>query len=260
MYEQWVIEAEKLLKEGKTFTEIGKLLKKNRQTVSKHLKAKAQGIAIINHNDMNKNMNHRIFQTIDTEEKAYWLGMMYADGYIETRGNAISLALKEEDLYHIESFKKFLGVNNKIQKKVKDNTYVSYNLSFKSKQVKDDLIANGCFENKSKILQFPTEDIVPQHLIHHFIRGYVDGDGCITTSNNGKQVSVEILGSENFLNGLIEINLFNRNHLYSFKHSDIKRVSYSGEKAMMVLNYLYEDATIYLKRKAQRYRKWLLPS
>ena len=49
-----------------------------------------------------------------------------------------------------------------------------------SEKTVNDLIDKGCFRNKTKILKFPTEDQVPKHLIHHFIRGYIDGDGSIS--------------------------------------------------------------------------------
>lgn len=257
MFEQWVIEAEKMYDRGMTYTAIGKELNKNRQIVAKHLKAKKEGRAIVNHNKMNENMHHSIFETIDTEEKAYWLGLLYADGYIPNNRAGLSLSLKEEDLYHVERFKRFLNAPNKIQKKVKDKKYVSYSLNIRSQIMKDCLKKQGCFENKSKVLKFPTEEQVPKHLIRHFIRGYFDGDGCITTSNNGAGVSVEILGSEDFLLQLITLDLFHRNKLYAFKHSDIKRVSYSGERAMSILNYLYKDATIYLHRKHDKYNQWI---
>lgn len=257
MFEEWVIEAEKMYDNGMSYTAIGKELNKNRQIVSKHIKAKKENKPIVNHNLLNSKMYHDIFEIIDTEEKAYWLGLLYADGNVSYDRTSIALRLKEEDLYHIESFKKFLNASNKIHRKIKDNKYISYELAFRSKKMRNSLIDKGCFPRKSEILKFPTEKQVPKHLIHHFIRGYFDGDGCITTSNNGTGVSVEILGCKDFLSDLIQLDLFKRNKLYSFKHSDVKRVSYSGAKAINILNYIYKDATIYLHRKHDRYNQWL---
>ena len=255
MLENWVIEAEKLYKEGYSYTSIGKILNKNRQTISKHIKAIEKGEEIFNPNKLNSNMNINAFENIDTEEKAYWLGFMYADGYVSKKRNEVSFSIKE--LYHIERFKRFLNINNKIQKKIKDNKFVIYSISFRLKKIKEDLINNGCVPNKSKILVFPNEYQVPRNLLNHFIRGYIDGDGCITTSNNGKGISLEILGSKEFLLGLTKIDLFKINKLYSFNHSDIKRVSYSGSKAMNALKYIYNNATIYLERKYERYQKFM---
>lgn len=257
MFEQWVIEAEKMYDKGMTYTAIGKELNKNRQVVAKHIKAKKENRPIINHNLLNEKMNHDIFENIDTPEKAYWLGLLYADGDISESRTSIALSLKEEDLYHVEAFKSFLNASNKIYKKVKDKKYVSYQLSFRSKKMREDLIKQGCFPKKSHILKMPTEEQVPSNLLSHFLRGYFDGDGCITTSNNGTGVSVEILGCKSFLSDVIQLDLFHRNKLYTFKHTEVNRISYSGQRAMAILNYLYTDATVYLYRKYDRYNQWI---
>lgn len=51
--------------------------------------------------------------------------------------------------------------------------------SLRSQKTVDDLKQLGCIERKSLILKFPTEEQVPFDLLHHFIRGYFDGDGSI---------------------------------------------------------------------------------
>src|SRR5271166_7037406 len=63
----------------------------------------------------NTQLNHSIFETIDSEEKAYWLGFLLADGSIQVRKNVqkiVKLALAIEDKEHLEKFKKF--VNSKL--------------------------------------------------------------------------------------------------------------------------------------------------
>ena len=47
----------------------------------------------------------RYFDKINTEEKAYWLGFLYADGSISSKEDKIELGLAEKDLHHIEKFK-----------------------------------------------------------------------------------------------------------------------------------------------------------
>ena len=60
-----------------------------------------------------KNVLHN-FETIDTEEKAYWLGFLYADGSVSSNEDKIELGLAEQDMHHIEKFRDFIGINNKI--------------------------------------------------------------------------------------------------------------------------------------------------
>ena len=67
------------------------------------------------------NFSESIFQTIDSPEKAYWLGFLYADGYNSYKG-IVSLCLNEEDVDHLEKFKKILNAKDiKLQKKKKLN-------------------------------------------------------------------------------------------------------------------------------------------
>ena len=54
------------------------------------------------------------FENIDTEEKAYWLGFLYADGYVNANEDKIELCLAEKDFHHLEKFKNFIGLPNKI--------------------------------------------------------------------------------------------------------------------------------------------------
>ena len=63
-----------------------------------------------------------------------------------------------------------------------------YQLSLRSKIICEDLKKLGCLQKKSKILVFPTESQVPKNLIHHFIRGYFDGDGSVWEGKRYKTI------------------------------------------------------------------------
>lgn len=136
------------------------------------------------------------FETIDTEEKAYWLGFLYADGTISSKENKIELGLAEKDLTHIQKFRTFIGISNKICYRESSK---SYRFSFRSYKCKQDLINKGCVPNKSLILTFPSASQVPIALLKHFIRGYFDGDGWFT--NTKKCFQVGMIGTEDFING-----------------------------------------------------------
>ena len=149
----------------------------------------------------------RIFETIDTEEKAYWLGFLYADGSVGSTDNRIELGLAEKDLKQIEKFKNFIGIPNKISYRA---TSKSYRYTFKSIPCKTDLIKQGCVPKKSLILKFPTKEQVPQDLIKHFIRGFFDGDGCISISEmNGKpHIFTVITGVSDMLQSISDFLIF----------------------------------------------------
>lgn len=130
-------------------------------------------------------LDENVFDTIDTEEKAYWLGFLMADGYNHEDRNTVCLRLQGGDLEILEKFSFFLKSNapiyefarvtpvNKLLKKYREVRVNSVHLS---KQ-----LANlGCIQGKSYTLKFPT--CIPESLMHHFIRGYFDGNGCICIS------------------------------------------------------------------------------
>ena len=186
-----------------TLREICKKHNISREYASKILKE--QGISL----RKKISSDDTLFEKIDTEEKAYWLGFLYADGnvyYNEKRVSyRIELGLAEKDLNHLEKFKKFLNCTNEI--KYRQNIK-AYRIMIGSKKMCNDLIKLGCVPNKSLILTFPTEDQVPLELQRHFIRGYFDGDGCITYRKSGSSPGINMLGNLEFL---LKINEFFEN-------------------------------------------------
>lgn len=69
-------------------------------------------------------VNDNYFENIDTEEKAYWLGFLYADGYVRAikckdgltnRFGELKLKLSINDKEHIELFKKCICSTHKIK-------------------------------------------------------------------------------------------------------------------------------------------------
>jgi hypothetical protein len=197
-----------------------------------------------------------LFEKIDTEEKAYWLGFLYADGSItyDTIRNryVIELALAEKDLNHLEKFKNFLMSSKNIE--YRESTK-AYRISIYSKKMCKDLIKLGCVPKKSLTLVFPNEKQIPKPLIIHFIRGYFDGDGSISLINN-KTTTVTLLGTFEFLkdiqkrfDGIIRKDKRHLNNTFylQFKISESEKFLY----------YLYNDSKIYLSRKYERYLQFI---
>lgn len=139
--------------------------------------------------------NENYFNEIDTELKAYLLGFFLADGCViqPSSGNkCISMCLQEQDKYVLEWFLKEIVPDGKISSHKKKSTgNVQYNIKFTAKTMAEKL------EELYNIKPRKTQDInfifpfdkIPNELLHHFIRGFFDGDGWITTyskdSNSG---------------------------------------------------------------------------
>lgn len=212
-------------------------------------------------------LDENVFDIIDTEEKAYWLGFLMADGYNHENKNAVCLRLQAEDLEILEKFRSFLKSNapiyeftrttqvNKLQRNYMEVRVNSIHLS---KQ----LAKLGCVQGKTYTLVFP--NCIPNHLIHHFIRGYFDDDGCICIKPRKDRradslaYQLTIVGKEDFIleiqKYIVEKAGVNKNKLEHPKNNFAKVLHYSGRKVVTkILNYLYKDATIFLKRKHDKY-------
>lgn len=196
------------------------------------------------------------FKNINNEEKAYWLGFLYADGYVSSTEDKIELGLAEQDFHHIEKFKNFIGIQNKISYREKTK---SYRYSFRSSSCKQDLIKQGCVPKKSLILKYPTQDQVPKELMKHFIRGYFDGDGWFTNTQFCFQVG--IIGTQDFINGFLQNvkNINKHNKIFiCHRQAGAKRYVFSAyQDVFSFLNWIYKDAEIYLDRKYNSYLDFL---
>lgn len=252
------IDWEKLAFEFQTtdvsLTKLGEREGVDRRTISKHLKE--LGIEIINKQNRPK-FNINVFDTIDTEEKAYWLGFIFADGYIgstpirEDKKSVynfeLSLALK--DIEHLEKFKKFISFEKEITK----DSY-RCRLMVANKHFWTILNSYGCVPNKSLILKFP--NCIPNDLIRHFIRGYFDGDGCITRHVYVNTVSpaINVLGTSDFLNNIINYSDTTPNIRHDKRHSEETLIlEWHKDDGIKFINYLYKNSSIYLDRKFKLY-------
>lgn len=208
------------------------------------------------HKNYDKKVDHNYFEKIDTEEKAYWLGFLYADGYNNTDFYQIEFALKEEDEYMVNLFKKSLSSTYKTIKKavnLNDKIFYSFRHTVYSKKISKDLEKLGCPKNKSLKLKFPINDQVSDDLIHHFMRGYFDGDGCVSGTK------FMLNGTKKFLDKYIDIlrkNTKISNAGYWSMDGKSFRWSHAGKKDLeYIKNFLYKDSTIFLKRKYKRFNK-----
>lgn len=205
-----------------------------------------QGIVIVNRQNVQA-INCDYFQTIDSEEKAYWLGFLFADGYVSYKTNHIELSLQINDLNHLRKFAKAINFTNKI---IQDN--FRCRICFACKKMKIDLINKGCLPRKSLTLNPPKD--VPFNLLKHFIRGYFDGDGCICCSKKPHIMSVSVLGTYNFLEFYRSFLYLAHRTLTPNKGSENTFVlKISGETARRFVIYLYCNSTIHLDRKYLKY-------
>lgn len=219
------------------------------------------------------------FKEINSPEKAYILGFMYADGYNWTGGKnrMVTISLQEDDVDILEKIQSLLKEKSTIYN-IKPNCLnckPQKRLQINSKSFSEDLKKLGCHQNKSKTLLFPSGDMVNSKFISHFIRGYFDGDGSVWEGKRKKMVvkdkkygsrerivhnvKFNITGTTSIIEGIQNILVNNkickRNKLNTSKSTDnCIQLEYSGRKQMKrFYEFIYKDATIYMNRKKQKF-------
>lgn len=254
-------------KNGKSLRQIEKDYGISRQSVSKYLEEKGIKTTKGNHYRIYYH-DFKYFKDIDTEEKAYWLGFMFADGYILNNNkfygeDCFGITLHSKDVVMLEKFKYCIQSTNPIAD-------VSYNnrslrrILMSSQETVNDLISHGCVKQKSLILKPPIG--VPDELIHHFIRGFFDGDGSIFYDKSEFEKHVNwktpsynicITSTKEMIEWIIEqVGIGNiskenrREHTWYYRQSGNNKVKY-------FCDYIYKDATIYMDRKFQHYQNLL---
>ena len=252
-------------KKCNSVTKIAKQFKTSRKKVCSILQE--NGIEVINYQNLTK-FNENVFDSINTEEKAYWLGFIFADGYISSRDNSFELSLKGSDSEHLDKFNKFMqhAKNN-----IKFGEIQCNGKKFKrcrwgvvNKHLHSTLNNLGCTPRKSLTLKFPDKSIFKEsnkyskeELIRHFIRGYFDGDGCISYMYTNKMHTKVapiclFLGTDTFLQEIQTILNIN-SHIYLNHQGDsVKQLKFSQENSRILLSYLYSNCNIYLTRKYKR--------
>ncbi len=197
---------------------------------------------------------------------------MYADGFItrqyryENSHAIMGLSLQrkdEEHLYKLKNTLVFDGNINQYDAKSSFGIHPYSRLLIRSKQLTDDLIKQGCGMKKTFALTFPTYDIIPQNLMIHFIRGYFDGDGSMTHFYSyGKylKMTVSFTGTKEMIDGIKsffrkpDLKLIQR---FPERKTNNYTLNFSGNiQCMNILNMMYENSSIYLDRKYEKYLEY----
>lgn len=220
-------------------------------------------------NDLRRfKVNDSYFDVIDNEHKAYWLGLLLADGFLSNSGHAtesfgISLSIKDKyileefvkDLESTYTVKEYIG-KSKFENSCTDFAYAK--LLIKSKQIFNKLIEYGFTIKKSYDGVVPEEHI-PDNLKIHFIRGYFDGNGGLSIGSGSHLYTLDFTGTKEIITWILKY--FGKENLkLQERHPDRDNnnvsIKISGDKQIYsIMNQIYKDATIYLNRKYERYLK-----
>lgn len=207
-------------------------------------------------------LNEDYFKKIDSNNKAYILGFIYADGSVYN--NYLSVGLSAKDVEILNFIKSELNYGGEIynhHKKINDKKYKI--LSVSSKKIVNDLIKLGVIKNKTYLSkELPFYD---KKYEGAFLRGFFDGDGSIYSNNNRGilEYTAAFSGNLSVLNQVKTI-LSDSN----ISCSNIRHRHNNDESCMLEIRgniniekfykLLYNNAEFYLKRKKERFDKFNL--
>ncbi len=213
-------------------------------------------------------LNESYFEVIDTEDKAYFLGLLFADGSVQKiqksdngYSHTISLELNTEDRDVIAQFVKSIDTNLKVKDyhRVTDGRERNMSkITIHSKKIFEDLWNLG--KRPMKVDTCVIVPDLPNDLVRHFIRGYFDGDGCIYSTSEMPRVT--IYGTYDFLTSLKDeisktINI-NRLGVHQKKDTNVSMFSITKyDEIKDFYEYLYSNAKFYMKRRKEKFEECL---
>ncbi len=225
-------------KQGESMASIARRYETSHQVIGPVLKK--HGVILKEHSENMRRhtCNHAYFRTIDSEEKAYWLGFFTADGYITT-GDRVAVHLALMDREHLYKFKRVLEATQEVSEDSKRCSLVIC-----SPEIASDLALHGILPNKT----FTTKPAqVAPELARHYWRGVVDGDGSFARDGSELKLCGDyevVMAFQMFVLSHcpeVRANIRKTENIYTFT---IKK-----QATHDMLQALYEDASIYLERK-----------
>lgn len=211
-------------------------------------------------------VNKDFFKCINTEEKAYVLGFICADGHIEKDRLVITVSIKDKDI--LEKIKHALNSEHIIKEIKRKNPYQNTDrkelmlveLQINSVDLVAPLFNMGLNTNKTYTLDGSILKFIPKYLMRDFLRGYFDGDGNVffgTRYSSGYKYNINICGNEDFLLKSFQVYFPSNNKLYKDLYSKncyVWKIS-QKDKVKDFMYYLYYNSSIFLQRKYNEYRK-----
>ena len=260
---------------GKSFETIGKEYGWSPSTVTRIYKENGGKARTDREQALKYTCNEHYFDEIDTAEKAYWLGFMYTDGFIQAKRKystiKVGITITASDIHHLEKFKEAVEFTGPIHTYTPEKKEYSFSgtkpycrILISSEGLAQGLINHGCITQKSDKLVYPGHDIVPEEFERDFVRGCIDGDGSIifySPEREGLRApkGLSYTGTKSMCQGILhflgkdEITLHQR-----YKDRDVDNYQFNiggNYQVLRMLNLLYKDATVYLDRKYERYLK-----
>ena len=223
-----------------------------------------------------ENIKIDIFNPVNTPEAAYILGFYIADGCLN--GNKFVITLNEKDKEILEKIRDYMSpITKLIYKKETINkqgivSHPMYSFAFACKEIVNCLEDLGLGKNKT-YLSKSIKNVVPKELMWDFIRGYWDGDGCISSSNvikNVKETSYNYINigftiiskDPDILNEMNEFFMEEgiNTHVYPDNKGNYLVGTHSKSEVEKIYNKLYTSSNLFMERKRTKFNEIMATS
>jgi|WetSurMetagenome_2_1015567.scaffolds.fasta_scaffold161878_2 hypothetical protein len=199
-------------------------------------------------------VNEDYFANIDTEDKAYWLGFILADGNVSKDGYVFSVTLSRSDRPHLIKLRNSLQAEHPIVDYRNESV-----INIGSQLMVARLNSLGVIPNKSLVVR-PELGCIPCFLERHFWRGTVDGDGHL--SRQTKVYNIGLSGTTDTVSLFLDFirkSIPEAEGCLSQKRADANfvRLNFNGLAVCQKISYLlYHDSSTFLDRKKELYLRW----
>lgn len=214
-----------------------------------------------------RKFNTRYFRKIESPNQAYWLGFIYADGYLvyrpKNRNSELGIDLKDTDYQCLYDFNNELGNAHTVtfRHRHKDFNGYSYDtnsciIRIYSHEMVCDLMNLNVMPNKTNKEEYTVCD----NYFWDFVRGFLDGDGCIYVNPRG-QISVKFVNSNvgflEYLRKTIDDKLHITGSIYKEKDKKYQLVYFVQSDVKLFLDNVYYDSNIqFMQRKYDIYKSY----
>jgi len=205
---------------------------------------------LVKNYNLKLNKDHRKYKPNDnyfkiwSNEMAYFLGLIAADGHIRKQNSLLTISLQEKDKQVVENLRLALNYDGFLYKMNKKDGQPQFCLSVTSKEIINDLINLGLSGNKTFDLDWING--MDEQYISHFVRGVFDGDGCIHINEGKGNFIATIVGTykltENIKTKYNEISKVKSGHLA--KKGKVQCLVFNGKyNALEFLDWIYTNST-----------------
>lgn len=251
-----------LYKQGLSQKSIGDKLGYSQTVIGKYLAKSGCKIRTIKDYDTRRySWNENYFDSINTPNKAYWIGWIISDGYVNEKQNSIILKLNEKDKEILESLNAEVSSDRPVlHRKISNGgSRDQVVLTLNSPHAINIMRSYGLVSPKTFTVKFP--DYIPEKFVCHFIRGVWDGDGtCRTISRSigNRLSSVNVVGTQDLLLGIKNrfdmLGLFSNIKDENYKNNIRRLIMNRRDQIIILRNYLYPDGDyLYLQRKHDKF-------